>query len=151
MNRLYMKRNIQGELVSIEFLKALNELTPAERDLLIKLLESSARNNPQNAWTIKEVAEFAGLGYELCRQYLLNLKKLGFLEQVLVKKEGSPKRVHAYYVSIEVARKVNEPTHTALVSKISHAKKQGKTDLVNPKTLKSIDPDVYVDLKGGYA
>jgi len=129
MNRLYMKRNIQGELVSIDFLEAMGELSPAQHGLLINLLKSPARNKPENAWTIQEVSRRFDLSYEAARRYLKALRQLGFLEQVDVEREGSPKKVHAYYISIELARKVNEPTHTVMVNKIANAKMQAKIDL----------------------
>lgn len=124
-----MRRNIQGELVSLDFLKAMGELSPAQHGLLINLLESSARSSPENAWTIKEIAQRFHLSYEVARRCLKTLKQLGFLEEVNVGRKNSLKKVHAYYISVELARKVNEPTHTKLVSKIADAKMQAKPDL----------------------
>lgn len=93
------------ELVGIDFLRAMTKLSRSQRRLLMDLLKFSARNL-ENALTIYEISCQFDLSYEAARRHLKTLKQVGFLKKTSVVREGSPKRVHAYYVDDEIIKEV---------------------------------------------
>ena len=98
-------KEMKWELVSIDFLQAMTKLSRSQRRLLVDLLKFSARNL-ENALTIYEISCQFDLSYEVARRHLKTLKQVGFLKKTSVVREGSPKRVHAYYVDDEIIKEV---------------------------------------------